>query len=133
MTDKGASLFEHFAVIADPRVEHLADHKLIDILVIAICAVICGAEDWTEVEPFGKARQEWLRQFLELKNGIPSHDTFGRVFARLDAGQFQQSFTSWVQAVFQATQGQVVAIDGKTARGSHDRVIGRDAIHLVSA
>ncbi|MGH2538079.1 MAG: ISAs1 family transposase [Candidatus Promineifilaceae bacterium] len=133
MTDKGASLFEHFAVIADPRVEHLADHKLIDILVIAICAVICGAEDWTEVELFGKARQEWLRPFLELKNGIPFHDTFGRAFARLDAGQFQHSFASWVQAVFQATQGQVVAIDGKTARRSHDRVIGRDAIHLVSA
>jgi predicted transposase YbfD/YdcC len=133
MTENGASLFEHFAVVTDPRVEYLADHKLMDILVIAICAVICGADDWTEVELFGKARQAWLGQFLELKNGIPSHDTFGRVFARLDAQQFEESFALWVQAVFQATGGQVVAIDGKTARRSHERARGKEAIHLVSA
>jgi len=100
---------------------------------ISICAVICGAESWTDVELFGNERLGWLKQFLELKNGIPSHDTFGRVFARLDASQFQNCFVSWVQAVFQRTDGQVIAIDGKSVRRSHDRAIGQGAIHVVSA
>lgn len=133
MTDIGASLTEHFAMLEDPRAEHLTDHKLIDIITIAICAVICGAESWTDVELFGKERVDWLRQFLALKNGIPSHDTFGRVFARIDGRQFQTCFVSWVQAVFQATNGQVIAVDGKQARRSHDRANDKNAIHVVSA
>lgn len=133
MKETGASLAEHFGSLKDPRAEHLIDHKLLEIILIAICAVICGAETWTDVELFGTERLEWLRQFMELGNGIPSHDTFGRVFARLDPEQFQACFISWVKAVFQATQGQVVAIDGKSLRRSHDRTNGREAIHMVSA
>jgi len=133
MTTVGAALAEHFADLEDPRAEHLTEHKLLDIVMIAICAVICGAESWTDVELFGNERLEWLRQFLELRNGIPSHDTLGRVFARLDTNQFQKSFVSWVQAVFQKTDGQVIAIDGKSVRRSHDRANGQEAIHMVSA
>lgn len=133
MNETGASLAEHFGSLEDPRVEHLTDHKLLEIILITICAVICGAETWTDVELFGTERLEWLRQFMELESGIPSHDTFGRVFARLDPEQFQACFISWVKAVFQATQGQVVAVDGKRLRRSYDRTNGREAIHMVSA
>lgn len=133
MAEIGASLTEHFALLEDPRAEHLTDHKLIDIIMIAICAVICGAETWTDIELFGNERLDWLRQFLELENGIPSHDTFGRVFAGIDAEQFQVCFASWVQAVFHATKGQVIAVDGKQARRSHDRTNGKQAIHVISA
>lgn len=133
MAEIGASLTEHFALLEDPRAEHLTDHKLIDIIMIAICAVICGAETWTDIELFGNERLDWLRQFLELENGIPSHDTFGRVFAGIDTEQFQVCFASWVQAVFHATKGQVIAVDGKQARRSHDRTNGKHAIHVISA
>lgn len=133
MGDIAPAVSEHFAGLEDPRAEHLNDHKLIDIIIIAICAIICGAEGWTDVELFGNERLEWLRQFLELEHGIPSHDTFGRVFARLDPMQFEQGFLSWVAAVFTVTEGEVVAIDGKTVRRSHDRSKGKEAIHLVSA
>jgi predicted transposase YbfD/YdcC len=128
-----ASLEACFGELVDPRVEGRCDHKLIDIIIIAVCAVIAGAETWVDVETFGKARQEWLGSFLELPNGIPSHDTFGRTFAALDAEAFQRSFVRWVEQVFRVTKGQVVAIDGKTVRRSHDRTIGKDAIHMVSA
>lgn len=133
MAEKGASLTEHFALLEDPRAEHLIDHKLIDIIMIAICAAICGADTWNDIELFGNERLDWLRQFLELRNGIPSHDTFGRVFARIDAEQFQNCFASWVRAVFPVTKGQVIAVDGKQARGSHDRANDKNAIHVVSA
>ena len=133
MAEFGAAIAEHFASLEDPRAEHLIDHKLIDIVMIALCAVICGAETWNDIELFGNERLDWLRQFLALKNGPPSHDTYGRVFARIDGGQFQACFISWVQAVFQATQGQVIAVDGKQARRSHDRINGKKAIHVVSA
>jgi predicted transposase YbfD/YdcC len=133
MAEIGASLTEHFALLEDPRAEHLTDHKLIDIIMIAICAVICGAETWTDIELFGNERFDWLRQFLELENGIPSHDTFGRVFAGIDTEQFQVCFASWVQAVFHATKGQVIAVDGKQARRSHDRTNGKHANHVISA
>jgi predicted transposase YbfD/YdcC len=127
------SLEECFRDLPDPRVQGRCDHKLIELIMIAICAVICGAESWTGVETFGKAKQVWLKQFLELPNGIPSHDTFGRVFASLDAEAFQQGFARWVEAVFRVTKGQVIAIDGKTVRRSHDQTQGKEAIHLVSA
>jgi predicted transposase YbfD/YdcC len=133
MTKKAASIETCFANLSDPRVSGRCDHKLIDIIIIAICAVICNADDWVAVETFGKVNEAWLRQFLELPNGIPSHDTFGRVFAALDAEAFQTSFTRWVEAVFQVTKGQVIAIDGKTCRRSHDKGIGKEAIHMVSA
>jgi predicted transposase YbfD/YdcC len=129
-----ASFATYFADLEDPRVERTRRHELLDILVIALCAVICGADDWVDVEAWGHAKREWLRQQgLPLPNGIPSHDTFGDVFGRLKPEQFETSFLRWVQAVMGATGGQVVAIDGKTLRRSHDRRAGKSAIHLVSA
>jgi predicted transposase YbfD/YdcC len=119
--------------LLDPRVERTKRHQLLDIVLIAICAVVCGADDWVEVEAFGKTKKKWLKGFLALPNGIPSHDTFGRVFAALDAAEFQRCFLAWVQAVSVLTAGQVVAIDGKTLRRSHDRRQGKPALHLVSA
>jgi predicted transposase YbfD/YdcC len=119
--------------LRDPRVERTKHHQLLDIILIAICAVLCGAEGWVEVEAFGKAKKKWLKRFLALPHGIPSHDTFGRVFAALDAAKFQRCFLEWVQAVNVLTAGQVVAIDGKTLRRSHDQRQGKAALHLVSA
>jgi len=127
------SIGEHFADIVDPRVNRTKRHLLLDIIVIAICGVICGADGWVAVETFGKAKEAWLRTFLELPHGIPSHDTFGRVFARLDPEAFQRSFINWVQALSELTEGQVIAVDGKTLRRSHDETLGKAAIHMVSA
>jgi predicted transposase YbfD/YdcC len=128
-----ASIIEHFASLEDPRIERTKLHQLLDIIVIAICAVICGADDWVEVELFGNAKLAWLSTFLELPNGIPSHDTFGRVFARLNAEQFQQCFLVWSQAVSEVMHGQVIAIDGKVLRGSCNRLLGKAGIDMVSA
>ena len=127
-----ATITEHFSELDDPRSNNKL-HLLLDIVVIAICAAICGADNWVDVENFGKAKHDWLKQFLKLPHGIPSHDTFGRVFALLDAKQFQTSFVEWIQAVNEVTQGQIVAIDGKKLRRSHDKTIGKNAIHMVSA
>jgi predicted transposase YbfD/YdcC len=126
------SLIEHFCDLDDPR-RYNRRHLLLDIVVIAICAVVCGADDWGAVEEYGQARYEWLKGFLTLPHGIPSDDTFGRVFARLNAQQFQGRFITWVQEVFEITKGQVIPIDGKALRRSHDRAIGKDAISMVSA
>jgi predicted transposase YbfD/YdcC len=128
------NIFEaYFSELPDPRVERTKRHKLLDIVAIAMCGVICGADNWVEIEEFGLIREEWLRGFLELPNGIPSHDTFGRVFARLDAEAFRGSFMAWVRAVHTLTAGQVVALDGKTMRGSAEASSGKAALHVVSA
>lgn len=124
---------ECFRPLKDPRIKRNQLHKLIDIITIAICALISGADNFTEIEEFGKAKIDWLREFLELPHGIPSHDTFGDVFARLCPKQFKECFLTWVRAVFEVTQGQVIAIDGKRLRRSHDRSRGKAAIHMVSA
>ena len=130
---EGGSIVACFAGMEDPRYAHLCLHKLIDILVIAICAVICGADNWVEIAAFGRAKYAWLEKFLELPCGIPSHDTFGRVFAVLDPAQFEQHFLEWVRGVTQVTRGQVIAVDGKALRGSQDLAAGQQAIHMVSA
>jgi hypothetical protein len=127
------SLSQCFAPLRDPRIERHKRHQLIDILTLAICAIISGADNWVEIEEFGNAKIEWLRGFLELPNGIPSHDTFGNVFARLCPTQFKECFLAWVRSVFEVTQGQVIAIDGKRLRRSHDQGRGKAAIHMVSA
>ncbi len=108
-------------------------HKFVEMLVITICAVICGADDWVAVESFGKAKAEWLATFLELPHGIPAHDTFWRLFRVLDPEQFQACFVEWMRAVSQVSDGEVVALDGKTLRRSYDKQDNRAAIHMVSA
>lgn len=128
-----SSIETHFSNIEDPRKLCLNDHPLLNILTIALCGIIAGAEGWTDIENFGKQKASWLGQFLDLKNGIPSHDTFGRVFARVDPEQFRHGFLSWVQAVFEVTSGQVIALDGKQLRRSHDKTLGKKAINMVSA
>lgn len=128
-----ASITQHFANVSDPRVERTKRHQLLDIITIAICAVICGADSWVEVEQFGHDKQSWLKTFLVLANGIPSHDTFGDLFARLAPDEFEHSFFSWVQTIAKLTSGEIIALDGKRLRRSHDRTLGKNAIHIVSA
>lgn len=127
------SLIDSFGDMPDPRIDRTKRHKLLDILVIAICAVICGADDWVAVALFGEAKQVWLRTFLELPNGIPSHDTFNRVFAHLDPDAFRERFMKWIQAISEIMSGQGIAIDGKKLRGSQERHLGKEAIDMVSA
>lgn len=127
------ALVEHFASVPDPRIERHRWHKLSDILVIAVCAVLCGAESYPAMEDFGQERETWLRQFLELPGGIPSHDTFNRVLRVLDPEEFEGCFLRWMQAVAAVTQGEVVAIDGKALRRSFKRGTAKRAIHMVSA
>ena len=126
------SPLQFFAGIKDPRLERTKDHLLLDIIFITIAAVICGAETWNDIEAFGKAKQEWLKSFLKLPNGIPTHDTFNRVYAALDSKELGQCFLSWTQSVTKLTAGEVVSIDGKALRGSRDQ--GKKSIvHMVSA
>lgn len=127
------SFDEHFCILTDPRVERTKLHPLRNIVTIALCGVLGGAESWTEIEQFGLAKQAWFAQFLDLSNGIPSHDTVGRVFAALDPQQFEAGCVSWVQAALADSQGEMIAIDGKTLRRSHDRATGQEALRLVSA
>jgi predicted transposase YbfD/YdcC len=124
---------EHFGKVRDPRIGNATRHKLIDIIVIAICGVICGANSWAEVELFGKSKQKWLKTFLELPHGIPSHDTFGRVFGLIDPEEFGSSFMEWVKTIQRLTKSEAIAIDGKQLRGSKDAPSGQAAIDLVSA
>jgi len=127
------SIKKHFGSLKDPRIDRTKRHKLLDILTIAICAIICGADTWIDVAFFGRSKKEWFQTFLELPNGIPSHDTFGRVFARLDPVQFETCFLTWIGAVSDLLPGQVIPIDGKELRRSHDRRSGKAAITMVSA
>lgn len=127
------SFLEYFADLPDPRIDRRKDHALIDIITISILATICGAEHFTEMETFGQAKHDWLKTFLELKKGIPSHDTFARVFARIKSAAFQERFVRWVEAVPTKTDEEVIGIDGKTARRSHNKGAGIGPLHLVSA
>lgn len=130
---KAETLFDNLLRITDPRREHQKFHSLIDILVISVCATICGAEHWTEIEEFGKAKQEWFAQFLQLENGIPSHDTIGRVFSLLDSSQLKMSFLDWIQSAVNLSDGTLVNIDGKNLRGSKSLAGGKRALNVVSA
>ena len=127
------SLVESFSDIDDPRSDSGKRHDLMESISIAICAVICGAKGWSDVELFGRSKRDWLKRFLKLSNGIPSHDTFSRVFSRIDPTQFQRCFADWIRGISELTQGEVVALDGKTLRRSYDRGCGKAAIHMVSA
>jgi predicted transposase YbfD/YdcC len=127
------SIADYFGGIEDPRVDRRKQHKLIDIITIAICAVVCGAETWVDMEVYGKAKFSWLNEFLELANGIPSHDTFARVFAVINPEEFQKCFMSWVQGVRRKTEQEIIAFDGKQSRNSGDKKNGKRAINMVSA
>jgi predicted transposase YbfD/YdcC len=128
-----ASIVEHFRTLEDPRIERTKRHLLLDILVIAVCTLLTGGERFQDMEFFGKSKLPWLQTFLALPHGIPSHDTFGRVFARLNPQRFQACFLSWTQAVAQLTQGALVSLDGKTVRASFDRATAASPLHMLSA
>ena len=127
------SFFQHFANIEDPRIDRMKRHQLLDILFIAVCAVIAGVNDFAGMETFGKAKLDWFKKFLKLPNGIPSHDTFGRVFAAIKPKSFHCCFTSWVTSVFEITKGALVNVDGKTSRASGDDNLDQKPLHIVSA
>jgi predicted transposase YbfD/YdcC len=126
-------IFSYFADLEDPRTGNNVTHPLKNVITIAILAVICGADGWTDVERYGKAKKDWLATFLNLENGIPSHDTFGRVFRWLDEEAFQKRFVQWTASICQQTEGEVVAMDGKKLRRSQEKRKGRDGVWMVSA
>lgn len=127
-----ASLRDHFVELTDPR-RRKVTHPLINIVTIAICAVICGADDFVSIAHFGRKKRKWLSQFLDLSRGIPSHDRFNAVLAAIKPAEFEACLLSWISALHEITAGQIVAIDGKTLRRSFDAATGKSAIHMVSA
>jgi Transposase len=128
-----ADFITHFSVIEDPRIERCKKHKLLDILFLTVSAVLSGAQGWEDIEEFGHSKQDWLKRFVELANGIPRHDTIARVMGRLDPNVLQQCFFQWMSDVLEAIEGDVIAIDGKSLRRSFDRASRKNALHLVSA
>jgi len=131
--DRCAGIARYFQDLDDPRVDRTKRHNLTDMIFLAICAVICGADGWVQVELFGNSKLKWFRTFLDLPHGIPSHDTFGRVFARLAPEQFERCFSRWIAALADRKQGRLLALDGKAIRRSLDKAAGKTAIHMVSA
>jgi predicted transposase YbfD/YdcC len=122
----------YFTSLTDPRVDRSKEHLMEDIIFITISAVICGAETWNDIENYGKSKESWLKQYLQLPNGIPSHDTFNRFFSALDPEEFEQAFLSWIKAISELTDGDVISIDGKSVCGSRGGQSKR-AVHIVSA
>lgn len=129
---KSVRLQDHFAELTDPRRREVT-YPLINVICIAICAVISGADDFVAIARFGETKREWLAQFLDLRNGIPSHDRFNAIFAALKPGEFEKCLLSWITTLHEITEGQVIAIDGKTLRRSFDAASSKAAIHMVSA
>lgn len=125
-------LCNHLDCVNDPRRPNIR-HKLYDIMMITLCAIISGADSWSMIEEYGRSKKEWLGSFLELPNGIPSHDTFARLFASLDPASFQEFYSRWIGDIVGGLAGRVVSIDGKTSRGSRDKAAGKNPIHMVSA
>ena len=123
---------DYFTAIDDPRIERCKDHLLEDIMFITLSAVICGSETWNDIENYGNAKEAWLQKFLELPNGIPSHDTFNRLFSAIDPNQLEEAFLNWVKSVAEITDGEIISIDGKTIRGSRSRG-SKSFVHMVSA
>ena len=127
------SFVDHFGELPDPRMDRLKLHSLLDILFISVCAVICGATSFVDMEDFGYAKLEWFAEKLDLENGIPSHDTFRRVFSLIDTGEFRACFIAWTQAISKAVGGDIIAFDGKTLRRSFDAATGLSPIHVMNA
>src|SRR3954471_15012712 len=132
-SDGPATFHDHFHDLTDPRVERTRKHPLINIVFIAVCGVLSGANSFASIHEFGCDRRSWFAHYLDLSNGIPSDDTFGRVLARLDPGAFEKCLLSWIQAVQEVTANRLIAIDGETLRGSFEGRDGKAAIHMVSA
>lgn len=132
MPAEPTNIFNHFKNLTDPRVEKRSRHLLTDIISIALCAIIAGADSFTDIELFGKTKEAWLRTFLELPGGIPSHDTFNRIFSLLSPEEFSKCFIEWVRSLATKVEG-VVAIDGKTLRRSFDSASKKNPLHMVSA
>jgi predicted transposase YbfD/YdcC len=130
---RSSAIGVHFAKLTDPRIDRTKLHSLLDMVFITLCATICGAEGWADVERFGKSKRDWFARFLSLENGIPSHDTFGRVFARLDTQEFQTCVHNWLLNLGLQLKDQGISIDGKTLRHSFDTATGKSALHVVSA
>ena len=129
---KSARMQAHFESLTDPRTREIM-YPLINVVVIAICAVICGADDFVAIAKFGKTKRDWFAEFLDLTNGIPSHDRFNAIFAALKPAEFEACLLSWITALHDVSEGQIVAIDGKTLRRSFDKADNKAAIHMVSA
>lgn len=127
-----APIETHFGTLKDPRAAYRIEHKLIDILILTICATICGANDWEAIAEYGQTKQDWLKTWLELPNGIPSPDTFSRVFARIKPAELQKCFIGWMEAVVEVTAGELLNIDGKTLRGAKEAGNSKSLIHMVS-
>ena len=125
--------YKHFEKVTDPRLNRGENHSLIEMIFLTLCATICGADNWADVERYGVAKLDWLRKFVPLENGVPSHDTLGRVFSRLDTIQFYAALQSWTNEIAGCLKGETVAFDGKTLRGSFDHASGKSALHSVSA
>src|SRR3954452_21347448 len=132
MSSRSARLQDHFADLTDPRRRKVV-YPLINIVTIAICAVIAGADDFVSIATWGREKRDWLATILDLKSGIPSHDRFNAIFAALNPAEFEKCLLSWITALHEITVGQIVPIDGKTLRGSFDKASGKSAIHMVSA
>ena len=128
-----ADLIEHFSSLEDPRIERNKAHALIDIIVLAVCAVVSGADGWESIEQFGKEKLAWLRRYVPLINGVPSHDCISYVLSRISPKQFRECFMNWTQSVTHATGGELIAIDVKTAKGSRDRKHNRNPLHMAKA
>ena len=133
LTGPARHITESFVRITDPRVDRGQNHDLLEMIFVALTATICGADGWTDIERFGKAKIDWFRRYVKLEHGMPSHDTFGRVFARLDSGEFLSAMHRWVDAFAGALRGQGVAIDGKTLRGSFDKAASHSPLHTITA
>ena len=126
-------LIEHFSKLEDPRVDRNKKHELIDVIVLCVCAVLSGAEGWCDIEEFGRTKLDWLRRYVPLANGIPVDDTIARIISALSVNGFQDCFLSWMEDVVKLSYGEIIALDGKTHRRSHDRKRGVKALHMVSA
>ena len=131
--DTPVKISEYFKTLTDPRVVGRTNHKLIDIITIALCAIICGADNWPEIETYGKSKYAWFKEFMELPNGIPTHHTFRRFFIAVSVDDLENCFLNWVKSVFNTSKSKVVPIDGKTVRRSYDRSSNKAAIHMVNA
>jgi predicted transposase YbfD/YdcC len=132
-TGPAAVVYKHFENLSDPRVNRGKNHELLEMVFIALTATMCGAQGWADVERFAESKLAWFRRFIRLEHGVPSHDTFGRVFARLDTGEFLSALHAWVDAFAGSLRGQGIAIDGKTLRGSFDRAAGQSPLHTITA